>query len=238
MAEDALTALQREALGLFFDLPESTGFILAGGAALIASGLSSRPTNDIDLFAAGPIESITTSADAFEAACRRRGWTIERIRDSPTFRRLVVHTEDAQLLVDLAIDSPPLGPPTITAYGPTYPPLELAARKVLALYDRAAARDFVDLHTLAGHFDVDELIELARDSSTKASRHPSLPRCSPPSTATATTSSRPRSRARFASNVHPTMARPADDAPAMTEAGCSHRCSHRPRSTRDDSERT
>ncbi len=55
-----------------------------------------------------------------------------------------------------------MGPPTITAYGPTYPPQELAAPKILALYDRAAARDFLDLHALAGHFDLDELIELAR----------------------------------------------------------------------------
>ena len=105
---------------------------------------------------------ITESADAFEAACRHRGWTIERIRDTPTFRRLIIHSEHAQLLVDLAIDSPPLGPPTITTYGPTYPPQELAARKILALYDRAAARDFVDVHALASHFNLDELIELAR----------------------------------------------------------------------------
>jgi hypothetical protein len=68
MAEDALTALQREVLGLFFDLAESTDFVLAGGAALIASGLSNRPTNDIDLFAASPTENITSTADALEAA--------------------------------------------------------------------------------------------------------------------------------------------------------------------------
>ena len=162
MTEDALTAVQREMLALFFDLPESAGFVLAGGAALIASGLSARSTNDIDLFTAGPTESITGAAHAFEAACRREGWTIERIHDTPTFRRLMLHREDAHLLVDLAVDSPPLGAPTITAYGPTYPPQELAARKILALYDRAAARDFVDLHALAGHFELEDLLELAR----------------------------------------------------------------------------
>jgi len=42
--------LQREILRLFFELPESSGFVLAGGAALIANGLSERPTQDVDLF--------------------------------------------------------------------------------------------------------------------------------------------------------------------------------------------
>jgi len=42
-----------------------------------------------------------TSADAFEAACRHRSWTIERIRDTATFRRLVIHAERAQLLAEM-----------------------------------------------------------------------------------------------------------------------------------------
>lgn len=37
MAESALTQLQRAVLELFFDLPESDGFVLAGGAALVAT---------------------------------------------------------------------------------------------------------------------------------------------------------------------------------------------------------
>jgi hypothetical protein len=74
---------------------------------------------------------------------------------------VVVRSSTAELLVDVAVDSPPLGAPTITALGPTYPPAELAARKLLALFDRAAARDFVDVRSLANHFDLDELLELA-----------------------------------------------------------------------------
>jgi hypothetical protein len=161
MAEPTLTELQRTVLELFFTLPESEGFVLAGGAALVALGLSDRPTKDIDLFGADLARGIGPAADALEASCVERGWTIERKRDTTTFRRLVVGRDADELLVDLAVDSPPLGTPTITAVGPTYPPEELAARKVLALFDRAEARDFVDVQTLSQQFELDHLTELA-----------------------------------------------------------------------------
>lgn len=35
---------------LFFSLPASDGFLLAGGAALAAQQLTTRPTHDQDLF--------------------------------------------------------------------------------------------------------------------------------------------------------------------------------------------
>jgi hypothetical protein len=42
MSDTALTPLQRRVLELFFALPESDGFVLADGAALVASGLTNR----------------------------------------------------------------------------------------------------------------------------------------------------------------------------------------------------
>ena len=87
MAEYALTELQREVLLIFFDLPESSGFVLAGGAALVASGLSERPTKDVDLFGSDLTVGVAGASDALEAACVGRGWTVERIQDSPSFRR-------------------------------------------------------------------------------------------------------------------------------------------------------
>lgn len=163
MSDSTLTELQRQVLEVFFALPESDGFVLAGGAALVASGLTERPTQDVDLFGSDVATGIAAAADALEAACADRGWTTERIRDTATFRRLVVRSPGDELLVDLAVDSPPLGAPTITAVGPTYPPQELAARKLLALFDRAEARDFVDVHTLSQRFDLEELLGLAGD---------------------------------------------------------------------------
>lgn len=46
--------------------------------------------------------------------------------------------------------------------GPTIAPPELAARKLLALYDRAEARDFADAYTLMQHFDRDETLAMTK----------------------------------------------------------------------------
>jgi hypothetical protein len=52
---------------LFFSLPASEGFLLAGGAALAAQNLTSRPTHDLDLFTRAGATSVPETRDAFEA---------------------------------------------------------------------------------------------------------------------------------------------------------------------------
>lgn len=44
------SAFQIEVAQLFFSLPASDGFLIAGGGALLATGLTSRPTRDLDFF--------------------------------------------------------------------------------------------------------------------------------------------------------------------------------------------
>lgn len=84
------------------------------------------------------------------------------VRESPTFSRMALRREDAEVLVDFGIDSPPTLPPTLTLLGPTLPPLELAGRKLLALFGRAEARDFADVYVLAQRWHPDTLMEQAR----------------------------------------------------------------------------
>jgi len=98
--------------------------------------------------------------DAFEAAVLGNGWTVQRIRDSETFCRLLV-TGEEELLVDLAVDSPPNSPPAASAVGPTFGLEELAGRKVIALFDRAEARDFADVYVLAQRYDPELLLQRA-----------------------------------------------------------------------------
>jgi hypothetical protein len=160
VTESALTVAQLEVLQMFFGLPESVGFVLAGGAGLLAAGISTRPTEDVDLFTTAP--SVTDAGDALEEVARARGWTTERIHDATTFRRLVVHLfSTEQVLVDLAQDGGPLSAPLVTTAGPTYPPEELGARKVLALFDRAELRDFVDVANVAGRYGKARMLSLA-----------------------------------------------------------------------------
>jgi hypothetical protein len=85
-----------------------------------------------------------------------------RCRTATRFCRLLVHGSDG-LLVDLALDSAPGRPATASIVGPTFAPQELAGRKVIALFDRAAARDFVDVWALSRTFAKRALLELASE---------------------------------------------------------------------------
>jgi hypothetical protein len=94
-------------------------------------------------------------------AARNRGWSTERIHDGDTFCRLVVRSDHGTVLVDLAVNAPPDLPPSDTPTGPTLAPEELAGHKLLALFDRAAARDFADVYVLACHFGKETLLARA-----------------------------------------------------------------------------
>jgi hypothetical protein len=76
-------------------MPASAGFVLAGGAALIAQHLLARPTQDLDFFTAPNLGNVAAARDAFESEVHMRGWIAERVRDEATFCRLVVHAPDA-----------------------------------------------------------------------------------------------------------------------------------------------
>jgi Nucleotidyl transferase AbiEii toxin, Type IV TA system len=160
--DSALTTFQIEVAQMFFALPASEGFLLAGGAALAAQHLTNRFTQDLDFFTAPGRGEMTTARDELEHAVRARGWQVERIRDTATFCRLLIRGPH-DLLIDLAMDSTPGLPATPSLAGPTFAPEELAARKVLALFGRAEARDFADVYELARTYDATTLIARAAD---------------------------------------------------------------------------
>jgi Nucleotidyl transferase AbiEii toxin, Type IV TA system len=162
MPPESLTHLQLEATRLFFDLPESAGFAVAGGAALVAQGLIHRPTRDVDLFLLDTaVSEVTVAAASFEAALDRRGWSHHRVIDQGAFIRLEIHDGQQGLIVDFGIDSPPEEPIEATDLGPTLSPRDLAARKTLALFGRAEARDFADVYDLARRYGRVQLVTWA-----------------------------------------------------------------------------
>jgi Nucleotidyl transferase AbiEii toxin, Type IV TA system len=167
-----LSAFQLEVARLFFALPDSRGFLLAGGAALLAQHLTARPTEDLDFFTAPERGHVLAARNALEAAASQRGWSVQRIHDSDTFCRMVICSADAEVLVDLAVNAPPDLPASTTSAGPTLAPEELAGNKLLALFDRAAARDFSDVYVLAREFGKDVL--LARAAQIDAGFDPSV----------------------------------------------------------------
>jgi hypothetical protein len=157
------------------------GFLLDGGAALLARQLTTRPTQDLDFFTSPRAGVVQQARTEFAAVAATRGWVIETIRDSDTFCRLLVHGPE-DLLVDIALDSAPGRPATASILGPTFAPEELVGRKVVALFDRAAPRDFVDVfmsgwtalrHALTRSSRRPVIRTGPRDRRIGAGRHPS-----------------------------------------------------------------
>ena len=93
--QPGLPPFQLEVARMFFALPASKGFLLAGGAALLAQHLTARPTEDLDFFTAPERGHVPAARDALEAAARQRGWITERIHDGDTFCRMVIRSADS-----------------------------------------------------------------------------------------------------------------------------------------------
>jgi hypothetical protein len=152
---------------LLFDLPEARGFALAGGSALLALGTIDRPTRDIDAFVAAKPESPPGDVGPLVAAFRSQllasGWSVIVDRELVTFARLVATRHEDAVEIDLAVDSPPLFPIETVNGLPVLSGQDLAARKVLAILDRAEGRDFTDLKALAEQFSKDDCIRWAQD---------------------------------------------------------------------------
>ena len=79
-----LSAFQLEVARLFFALPDSRGFLLAGGATLLAQHLTTRPTEDLDFFTAPEGGHVPAARDAWRpqppsvAGPRSKSMTVSR----------------------------------------------------------------------------------------------------------------------------------------------------------------
>ena len=151
------TAFQIEVARLFFSLPASKGFLIAGGGALLATGLTSRPTQDLDFFGEMGQVNISEAREQFLRAATNRHWKCKVIQSDELFVRMHVRGTE-EVLVDIAIDVAARFPSQISVLGPTFNHEELAGRKMLALFDRAEARDFADVFALAKHFSKELLL--------------------------------------------------------------------------------
>jgi hypothetical protein len=156
MDDQPLTRAQRRAARIVAEALIDDGFCLAGGAALVASGLSTRPTRDLDLFTDHDVDMPAVAARV-ATALEAEGFTVAVDRQFPTFVALrVTAGRRGHVLVDLGRDHIEW-PPVSTSLGRTLSPRELAANKVLALFGRVQPRDLADVATLAARCDLDDV---------------------------------------------------------------------------------
>ena len=84
---------------LFSGLSEASGFVLAGGEALIARGEIDRLTRDLNFFATDAAQ-VDQVVPIFEATVRNAGLAVSEVQVAAGFARLVVTDGDDRTGVD------------------------------------------------------------------------------------------------------------------------------------------
>ena len=144
----SLSEFQQRVATLVFSLAEAEGFALAGGGALIAHEVVDRTTRDLDCF--GPTR---VAVDRLWPAIRDRllseGLEVDVHQSDHGFAKMSVADpatrESTQ--VDVGFD-PAMHAAIAMPIGSVRALDDLAGDKLLALFGRAAPRDFVDVHAL------------------------------------------------------------------------------------------
>lgn len=142
------------------------GFALAGGHAIAAHGILQRPSEDVDLFADWQRRAdFPAAVDEVIAAYRAAGYEVEVDHRTATFARLYLTdpaVRDEQHRVELVANWR-MQPPVQMDIGPVLHPDDVMAGKMDALYNRAAARDFLDIDAAitGGRYTLERLCELA-----------------------------------------------------------------------------
>ncbi|MGH3004716.1 MAG: nucleotidyl transferase AbiEii/AbiGii toxin family protein [Gaiellaceae bacterium] len=154
-----LSPLQERVAEIIASLEEAEGFALAGGAALILRGDVQRETRDLDFFGLTP-EAVDRLLPAADRALKEAGLTVHHVQQNPGFARLVVESEGERTEVDLGADAR-LFPAEPGRPAPLLSGEELAVDKLLALFGRAEARDFIDLLAIESRYGLERLCQLA-----------------------------------------------------------------------------
>jgi hypothetical protein len=145
------------------------GFALAGGHAIAAHGILERPSEDVDLFADWYRRAdFPAAVDQVIAAYRAEGLDVQVDLRLETFARLHItdpSDSNRQHRVELVANWR-AQPPVQMDIGPVLHPDDVMAGKMDALYNRAAARDFLDIDAAitSGRYTIDRLCDLAHDA--------------------------------------------------------------------------
>ena len=149
MAE-SFSRAQRQIIATVMESAREEGFVIAGGAAMLVSGFSHRPTEDLDAFSA-TCTDVATAAERVTSDLRAGGAHVDVEQSTESFARLIVSTGERRrttFRVELGRDHQ-LFAAVPSPLGPVLSLREMAANKILAAFNRHQPRDLVDLHALA-----------------------------------------------------------------------------------------
>ena len=167
-----ISPFHEEILKVFPSVPDAGFFYLTGGTALAHFYLQHRKSYDLDFFTSEEnlVDSFSRNAGVF---LEKQNLKVERRRGMKSFVELFVSRRNESLVIQFAQDSPFRFEPPREFSG--YPGLkvdslrDIASNKTLALFGRAALRDFIDLYVLIREAGVDSKA-LLQDAQQKDKR--------------------------------------------------------------------
>jgi hypothetical protein len=148
---------------------------LAGGNALMVHHVVSRHTEDVDLFVR-QLGNVAPAAAEIQAALEAAGYATERLDAAGAGGLGDLWADAGEELAEWEVTAPDgehtvqvqvayfetlADPVTVPDLGPVLALEDLAGWKTVALSNRMAARDYVDIAQLLKHYTVPELIALA-----------------------------------------------------------------------------
>lgn len=161
-----INSVQEKILQSFGEVKDSEQFYLTGGTALAYFYLKHRQSNDLDFFTSTE-EIMAPFSHQLEKHLASKGFECKRQRSFHSFVELIVSLRGEATLIHLALDSAFRFEQTkefseylrlkIDSLA------DIAANKLLALFGRAALRDFIDVYFLIrkGHFSKEQLMDAA-----------------------------------------------------------------------------
>jgi Nucleotidyl transferase AbiEii toxin, Type IV TA system len=167
-----LNELHRRVATVALRVATRYGFALGGGNALIAHGLISRPTQDVDLFT-NEEAGVEAAADSVQAALRAAGFTADREDSTAELADLiegvgeglaewtVTAPDGQQMMLQMAYFDRTAKPVPMDV-GPVLSLEDVAGGKVCALASRAEPRDYIDTAAVLRRYSVADAIGLAR----------------------------------------------------------------------------
>jgi Nucleotidyl transferase AbiEii toxin, Type IV TA system len=167
-----VSALHRRVAAVALRVAAGYGFALGGGNALLAHGVISRPTQDVDLFT-DQEHGVDAAAGAVETALHDAGFATER-RDMTAgladifpgmgeglAEWIVTSSDGNQMMLQMAYFDRVCEPVT-TDIGPVLDLEDVAGGKICALAGRIEPRDYSDTAAMLQHYSPAQLIGFAR----------------------------------------------------------------------------
>jgi hypothetical protein len=148
------------------------GFALGGGNALLAHGVISRPTQDVDLFT-DQEHGVEAAASGVEAALRDAGFQTQRLDQTADLADIfpgmgeglaewiVTAADGEQMMLQMAYFDRGREP-VIMDIGPVLDLEDVAGGKVCALAGRVEPRDYADTADMLKRYSPAQLIGFAR----------------------------------------------------------------------------